>query len=322
MPFANAHELRDCTTGSVHFARFGNNAPTPFAAVAICYWLRMLIFGSIRNLWFVIPGLGLAGFGLMLSGWALSSLFVYSLVPYKTPWCVLNIDLPAFLLCGWGAARCLGFAADFGRHPALRLVSCALPLLLLPSLVSSVQTSLLDNSERFDDDSVEWVYVQTERGFYDLLRDHLGVAAADPQADGLGPAVINVNAKNPVRWYMITRGWDHGRSRYLSWKKTSDTLPSTEELADADIIVVVGPVKRRLGELVEQTGLDWHRETYPLRPGWKIGAWYRQDLWDRYEGAGGRSSVPWPVPAVAEPYRAPKPRRFFTPHERSVAPRP
>jgi len=39
-----------------------------FAAVAICYWLRMLVFGSIRNLWFVIPGLGLAGFGLMLSG--------------------------------------------------------------------------------------------------------------------------------------------------------------------------------------------------------------------------------------------------------------
>ncbi|MDG2200490.1 MAG: O-antigen ligase family protein [Phycisphaerales bacterium] len=39
-----------------------------FTAVAICYWLRLLIFGSIRHLWIVIPGLGLAGFGLMLSG--------------------------------------------------------------------------------------------------------------------------------------------------------------------------------------------------------------------------------------------------------------
>lgn len=261
-------------------------------------------------------------FGLFLLGWALSSFFAYSAILYKTPWCVLNIDLPVFLLCGWGVGRCLSFAADFGRHPVLRVVSCALPLLLLPSLVSSVQTSLLDNSERFDDDSVEWVYVQTERGFYDLLRDHLGVAAADPQADGLGPAVINVNGKNPVRWYLITRGWEHERSRYLSWKKTSDILPSTEELADSDIIVVVGPVKRRLGELVEQTGLDWHRETYPLRPGWKIGAWYRQDLWDRYQEAGGRRSVPWPVPAVAVPHRAPKPRRFFTPSERSPASQP
>ena len=261
-------------------------------------------------------------FGLFLVGWALSSFLVYSSIRYKTPWCVLNIDLPAFLLCGWAASRCLGCARDFGAHPVLRGLALSAPLLLVPCVLSSAATSLLDNSERYDDDAVEWVYVQTERGFYDLLRDHLGVAAVDPDADGLGPSVINVNGKNPIRWYLITRGWAHQRSRYLSWKKTSDTLPTVKEIDEVDIIVVVGPVKRRLGELVAQSGVEWHRESYPLRPGWKIGAWYRQDLWQRYQEAGGRTGVPWPAPAVDEPHRPPKPRRFFTKRERRAVPSP
>tara|TARA_B100001059_G_scaffold27912_1_gene22603 strand:- start:851 stop:2218 length:1368 start_codon:yes stop_codon:yes gene_type:complete len=39
-----------------------------FAAVAICYWLRMLVFGPFRHFWIVIPGLALSGLGLMLTG--------------------------------------------------------------------------------------------------------------------------------------------------------------------------------------------------------------------------------------------------------------
>jgi uncharacterized protein (TIGR03663 family) len=258
-------------------------------------------------------------FGLFLLGWGLSSFAFYSAIRYKTPWCVLNIDLPAFLLCAWGAGRCVAWGRDFGRHPLLRAAVVLLPLVLVLPVVSSAKTSLLDNRERFDDDAVEWVYVQTLRGFYDLLRDHFGVAAADPEADGLGPDVVNVNGKNPVRWYTITRGWDHGRSRYFSWKKTEDSLPSIKLLSESDIIVVVGPVKRRLGELVEQTGEDWHKESYPLRPGWKIGAWYRQDLWDRYQASGGRDAAPWPVPPAPDIHRPPKPRRFLRRSERTGA---
>ena len=256
-------------------------------------------------------------FGLFLVGWALSSFLVYSSIRYKTPWCVLNIDLPAFLLCGWAAAYCVGYARDFGGQLVLRGLVLTLPLLLVPCLITSARTSLLDNSERYDDDAVEWVYVQTERGFYDLLRDHLGVAAVDPEADGLGPKVINVNGKNPIRWYLITRGWDHQRSRYFSWKNTEDTLPTITEIDEADIVVVVGPVKGRLGKIVAKSSVEWHRESYPLRPGWKIGAWYRRDLWERYQEAGGRAEVPWPAAAVEEPHRPPKPRRFFTKQERS-----
>jgi len=180
--------------------------------------------------------------GLFLLGWALCSFLVYSAIRYKTPWCVLNIDLPCFLLCGWGVGRSVAAARDFGRRPAERLVAALLPLLILLPTTSLARLSLQDNAERFDDDDVMWVYVQTQRGFFDLVRDHLGVADADPQRDGLGPSVVNVNGKNPIRWYTITRGWDHHRTHYFNWKKTSDKLPDVELLQEADIVVVVGPV--------------------------------------------------------------------------------
>jgi O-antigen ligase len=46
------------------------NNPIPtglFIAVALCYWLRLLLFGSWRIFLLVLPVLGLAGFGLILT---------------------------------------------------------------------------------------------------------------------------------------------------------------------------------------------------------------------------------------------------------------
>lgn len=249
-------------------------------------------------------------FGLFLTGWSTSSLAVYSAIPYKTPWCVLNIDLPCFLLCGWLASKCIEWARDGGIHPVARVLSTAVPFVFLLPIIHLHGVSQLDNEARFDDDAVEWVYVQTERGFFDLVRDHLGVAAVDPDADGRGPDVVNVNGKNPIRWYTITRGWDHDRTRYFSWKKTSDVLPDVELLREAEIIVVVGPVKRRLSEILGETGLEWHEETYPLRPGWKVVAWYRQELWDSYQQIGGRASVDWSALSGGSQLIPPKPRRY------------
>lgn len=255
-------------------------------------------------------------FGLFLVGWAVSSFAVYSLIPYKTPWCVLNIDLPVFLLCAWGAGRCVELARDFGAPPLLRLAGAILPFLLLVPLLSFAKTTLLDNQERYDDDDVPWVYVQTQRGYYDMVRDHLGVAAADPEADGLGPRVENINGKNPIRWYTITRGWDHERTKYWSWKKKKDALPSIDRLRRAGIVVAVGPVKRRVAEELEKTERDWHQEVYPLRPGWEVTAWYRQSLWDVYQERGGREGIPWPQPVSEAVHRPPKPKRYWTVTER------
>jgi len=255
-------------------------------------------------------------FGLVLTGWAVSSFLVYSLIPYKTPWCVLNIDLPVFVLAGWLAGQAWLMVRDAGAHPALRALALpviVVPLLGVPSMVATVR---LDNAERYDDDDVQYVYVQTLRGQFDMVSDHLGVAANDPDHDGRGINTINVGAKNPARWYLITRGWDHREVLYVN------DLPKEKKVAEAKIVVVTGVHKGRVERLLaQQGGPGWHKENYPLRPGWSVDAHYRQDLWDLYEQAGGRDAWAWPVPEADDIFEPPKPRKLMSKREKRRTPK-
>ncbi len=246
-------------------------------------------------------------FGLALTGWALSAFLIYSLIPYKTPWCVLNIDLPAFVLCGWLAGQSVLMMRDLGAHPAMRAVAfvgVVLPLVTVPSMI---ETSLLDNAERYDDDAVPYVYVQTLRDQFDMVSDHLGVAAAKPDYDGRGLRSINMEAKNPARWYLITRGWDHTRVRYLR------ELPKIEDLKKVDIVAVTGIHRTKVGKMIEEEeGGQWHKELYGLRPGWTVAAFYRQDLWDAYQANGGREAYAWPIAESDDIFEPRKDKRYWT----------
>jgi len=265
------------------------------------------------NGWLWIPavlGVSLAffhrhRFGLMLSGWALSSLSVYSLVPYKTPWCVLNIELPMFALCGWLAYQASLVLRDPGVQPARRFAGLLLVLLPVLMSVPQLRQSHEVNVGGYDDPQHSYIFVQTKRGYYVFLQDLFGVGD-DPRFAGEGgPAMINVDPKNPTRWYTITRGWHYDALSYRNGRR-----PKTTQIDRADIVVAV---KRGLSETarrVSRSRPEWHRESYELRPGRRLTAWYRQDLWDAYQARGGRESSPWPRPPAEEIYRPPVPARF------------
>ncbi len=247
--------------------------------------------------------------GIALVVWAGVAFLVYSSIPYKTPWCVLNIDLPIFLLCGWGAQQGWLWLTAAGRTrslAALGIVAMVAPLTALPGLWSETREVSADG---YDDSKIPYVYVQTVRGLFDMMSDHLGVGAVATD-DGLGPRVINLEAKNPARWYVITRGWDHQRTEYTT------KPPSAEDIADADIVVATGKGERKTRERVQESDGVWHKETYPLRPGWRISAWYRQPLWDAYQEAGGREAWAWPVAESDRVHRPPKPKRYRPKSER------
>jgi uncharacterized protein (TIGR03663 family) len=229
--------------------------------------------------------------GLLLLGWAAASFLLYSLIPYKTPWCALNIELPLFLLIGWASGECVLAALHPAVHPALRALSlpvAAVPLLFVPQMV---ETARLDAADRYDDDAIEYVYVQTQRGFYDLLRDAFGVADAAGAEHGV--RVLNVDAKNPWRWYAVTRGWDHATQRYVR------EAPKREDLDDIDIVMSTGKPSHDVDKVMRAEAPDWHREEYPLRPGHRMRVWYRPGRWAAYQAAGGRERTPWPRGAVS-----------------------
>jgi len=229
-------------------------------------------------------------FGIALSGWYVSSFFVYSAISYKTPWCVLNIDLAGFVLVGWAASQAWLVALS-DRPRALRGICAALAFVPLVAIPGLLQNSLKDNAERYDDKTIPYVYVQTEREFFGLLQDALGVAKARPDDDGKGLRTVSSWAKNPYRWYVITRGWDHERADYL--KK----VPKQKHIDKADLVIATGKDLRETQKLMRDQTDAWHTESYKLRPGHRVHAWFRQDMWDRYEAAGGRASSPWPAPA-------------------------
>lgn len=228
--------------------------------------------------------------GLALLGWAVSAFSVYSAIPYKTPWCALNIELPLFLLVGWGVRQAWLIVRDQGSHPLSRMAA----LLLLPSSLVSVPGMVRQdqevNEQRYDDDDVPYVFVQTQRGFYDLMRDAMGFAAALPDNGSRGPQVMNVDCKNPFRWYSLTRGWDHSKTTYVY------EAPKAADLEDIDLVLTTGKLVAGTGKAIGASSGEWHREQYPLRPGHEVTVWFRADGWARYQAAGGRETSPWPIP--------------------------
>ena len=270
----------------------GRNQGKPFG-----YFFELMQDTEGLALWLTVPAMLWSVWrrhrlGLVLTTWYVSSFLVYSAISYKTPWCVLNIDLAAFLLVGWGANQAWLASRDFGLHPVARGLAVLLAVSPLAAVPGLLDDTLEDNAERYDDNKVEYVYVQTQRGFYTLLQDAFGAAAARPDDDGKGLRTLSSWSKNPYRWYVITRGWDHDRAAY------EKRVPKQSEVDMADLVLASGKDLRATMALMDQQTPTWHHEDYPLRPGYRVHAWFRPGLWEQYQEAGGREATPWPVPEV------------------------
>ena len=125
--------------------------------------------------------------GVTLTGWAGSGFLIYSLIPYKTPWCALQIDLPVFLLIGWAAGITWRAARDPGCQHFVRLLAWICMAGWLAGAPGLLARSLEDNHERYDDFRRPYVYYQTYRQYYEMLQDLLGAADSMPQAEAEGP---------------------------------------------------------------------------------------------------------------------------------------
>jgi len=278
------------------------------------YFLSVLEWTMLWLPYVAIPVAALAlaarhRFGLFLVGWTATSLLAYSLIPYKTPWCGLNIDLPLILLLAWGSHQAAGVVLDSRIHVAGRLVTALavpVPLLAVPAMVDQVREA---SAERYDDDDLPYVFVQTQREIFECVDLLLEVERARPdRVDDQGPKVVNLGGKNPIRWYTLTRGWDHHRTTYASDEVTA------EQAAAADVVITTSKDHALVEAVVEADG-DWHLEKCPLRPGHRVSVWWRADDWAAFEAAGGdspdRAATRWPLrpgpPPNAPVFRPRKP---------------
>jgi predicted membrane-bound mannosyltransferase len=187
-------------------------------------------------------------FAVFAGAWAFSLLAAYSILPYKTPWILVNVTLPMCIVAGyltqglWDRASLRLGSAWRRRVPALALIAVAFGM--------CAYRSIWLNFFHYDDLSSAYVYVQTHRGFLDLISRIEQIA----QESGTGVATHMTVATPeywPLPWYLR----DYKNVGYFGRVVPTETP------------IVIGS-KKQEAELRAMLPLRYRLAgSYPLRPG-------------------------------------------------------
>ena len=118
------------------------------------------------------------------------TLLAYSIIPYKTPWCIISMIWPFYILLGGVLKEC----SERLRKPWPWLIAA-------PLVAGTFALCLRLNFQRFTDDSEPYVYVQTYSGIFTLTDPLLKLAQKDPanyQMSGL----ILLDSYYPLPWML------------------------------------------------------------------------------------------------------------------------
>ena len=179
-----------------HKARVGEGHNKPFY-----YWLRLLwhnepwvAFGLLGCVRWVFPGTSDWRLRL-LAVYAPGTLLAYSLIPYKTPWCVLSFAWP-FLFIG-GAL--LAEVAALPSSKRFRLIAVSTGLAL--TAASSFFAIRLNYFRPTVESGEEYVYVQTFPDANLIVDPLLKLAAEDPARHQLIGTIV-CDSTYPLPWML------------------------------------------------------------------------------------------------------------------------
>jgi uncharacterized protein (TIGR03663 family) len=159
------------------------------------YWVRLFLDYE----WFVLFGLAFS-FRLLFGGhsgirflaiYSLVVLFIYSIVPYKTPWCIISIAWP-FLFLG----------AAFLKFIANRISRLTAFIVALPLFGHAAWKAYDLNFVRFDNPKERYVYVQTFRDYHRLVDPILAKLAKDPKARTDLKGAVLLSSYFPIPWVL------------------------------------------------------------------------------------------------------------------------
>ena len=209
----------------------------------------LLILGAIGAIIVVYkPKNSLA---LFCALWAFGLTAAYSLIPYKTPWLVLNFIVPLALIAGYAIQAI--YEWDHGR---LRLVAA---LMLVAVSVGTYQSIDL-NFFNYDTDRMPYVYVyaHTKRNTLDLV-DEIERIAKEEAGPQTGISIISPDYW-PLPWYLR----DYTRVGYFGrMAATTEAIVIANENQKPEI-------EANFGELYEQIMSKEPGGTFELRPGVKL----------------------------------------------------
>jgi uncharacterized protein (TIGR03663 family) len=238
-------------------------------------WTRFLEWMTASEAaWSVLAGLGILraalrrdGVGLGLGVWLAVQTAIYSAITYKTPWCVIQLSLPAALLAGrelgwlWGGPERGGATRGVGRGAALILGAATLHAAIDQSFV------------RYDDDSAPLVYVQTHRE----LREAMQITLDFIEDEGAERVFHFHDVRYPINWFLRGPGLRR--------------VDMPQGRIEADLLLAAPSQRSRLQRDAVGT---WLVRRFIFRDGVRLDLWLQERFahrledpegWERVEGA-------------------------------------
>lgn len=183
--------------------------------------------------------------------WSFGLIAAYSLIPYKTPWLVLNFIVPLALIGGFVIQEI--YELDRGQ---LRVAA----IVLFAALAVSTYQTIDLNFINYDNDDTYYVYVyaHTRRGMLDLVRN-VEQIAREREGNQTGITIVSRDYW-PLPWYLR----DYPRTAYFGrMAQSTEPLIIANEDQKAEI-------EANFGELYRQVPSKDASGSFELRPGVRL----------------------------------------------------
>jgi uncharacterized protein (TIGR03663 family) len=209
------------------------------------YWVALMaryecpaLLGLLASFRYIWPSdsrmrfLAIAGCGTLLA---------YSVIPYKTPWCVISIIWPFYLILA-------GLLQEWHEKSGKRRVW----FIAIPALIVSLFTCIRLNFFEFTNDSEPYVYVQTYEDIWKFSDPILKEAKSTPEGYHM-EGIIILDSYYPLPWIL----GDFTKVGYYR----KDNRPSR---LDADFILIDTAQENETEKLLTQ---PYHKIQFRLRSG-------------------------------------------------------
>ena len=251
--FTNNKGIYDSLQTFAVWSRTGRGAhvhpPSQYLSWLVLIESPLLFLGAIGAIFAVLkPKNSLA---LFCALWSFGLIAAYSLIPYKTPWLVLNFVVPLALIAGYAIQAI--FEMDRFQW---RLVAVILALALGIASYQCVNLNFVNYDN--DDQKYVYVYAHTTRGALDLVNQVEQIAKE--HSGGLTGITIVSPDYWPLPWYFrnFTRVGYFGRMA-----ASSEPMIIANENQKQE-------VEAAFGELYEQVTSNKEGGGFELRPGVKL----------------------------------------------------
>lgn len=198
---------------------------------------------------------------------------IYSIIPYKTPWNLLEFFHGMILLAAIGAAAVIKFQMN-------KLSRVLINLLMIAGVAHLTLQAYLANYRYFDDSTNPYVYAHTVSDVYKVVSRVQEMASVHPDGQNMHIEVIfPENDYWPLPWYLRAFpnvGW---------WAKVDEGTPA------APIIIASVSVEQEVVRKLYELPPPGQRSLYlplfdsytELRPKIEIRGYVKKELWDKFE---------------------------------------